>query len=603
MKHFLKENAVLFLFSISVLTIVFLLFYTRSLMTETTNLLLNSTKQNLIFLSHSASTIATPEELENIHDITDTDKPIYNNIKIRLAKFCKQWDLVYAYYMRLTEDGSLQYIADNIISPDRIDEMDGPDSFIYPGELLYDAPRKAFDGEITTTGIYVPDIDGLMAAYTPMYDKNGKVYCVAGVDIRDAQFINLKNKMPFINSMQLITLIIATVSGFIGVILHRRKADLAMQASIAKSNFLANMSHEIRTPINAIIGMTTIAKDSDDIIKKDYCLEKIDDASSHLLGIINDILDMSKIEANKFSLSPVEFDFKKMAEQAVNIIFFRANEKHQQLTINVGSSIPSKLIGDDQRIKQVITNLMSNAVKFTPENGLIKLNAVLLNEENDICTIQTTISDTGIGISEEQKEHLFHSFQQGDNSISRKFGGTGLGLAISKRIVEMMNGDIWISSNAQKGTDISFTVQLTKAKNMPQISSDVSSMPSFKGKRMLLVDDVEINREIVKAFLESTQIEIDSAVNGKEAVEIVSSNPDKYDIIFMDIQMPEMDGYQATQKIRALDNEKAKNIPIVAMTANAYKEDIEKSIQNGMNDHIAKPLGINIVLNVIKKYL
>ncbi|GHT64744.1 hypothetical protein FACS1894110_05020 [Spirochaetia bacterium] len=540
--------------------------------------------------------------------------------------------------------------------------------------------------------------------------------------------------------------------------------DAAEEASHAKSDFLANMSHEIRTPMNAVIGMTAIGKAAADIERKDYCFGKIEDASAHLLGVINDILDMSKIEAGKMELAPVSFDFEKMLQQAVNVINFRVDEKQQKLTARIDRRIPRMLFGDDQRLSQVITNLLSNAVKFTPEGGSIHLDTRFVKEEKDLCTLQIEVTDTGIGISEEQKAKLFKSFEQAENSTSRKFGGTGLGLSISRRIVEMMNGKIWIESSPGKGSTFGFTVQLERSSEKVQdflnpgvnwnnirilmvddeeaareyfaelaqrfgIACDIASsgeealelieqgnsydiyfidwkMPgmngvelarkikeagaggidggsnksiitiisaaewslveeeaktagvdkflskplfasgiadlinecigsessilagkedtgtdmagSFAGRRILLAEDMEINREIVMALLEPTGLAIDCAENGVKAVEMFSENPDRYDMIFMDVQMPEMDGLEATQRIRALEKslefgpqaqtpkqllESVKRIPIIAMTANVFREDIEKCLEAGMNDHVGKPLNLNEVLARLRKYL
>ena len=374
--------------------------------------------------------------------------------------------------------------------------------------------------------------------------------------------------------------------------------EQAVQASKAKGNFLANMSHEMRTPMNAIIGMTAIGKVSEDIKKKNYAFERIENASSHLLGVINDILDMSKIEANKLELSTVTYCFEKMLQRIVDVISFRTDEKHQELVISVDEKIPGFLTGDDQHLAQVITNLLSNAVKFTPEHGKIHLNAKLLEERSDYCTLQIEVSDSGIGISEEQQSRLFSSFVQADSGTSRKYGGTGLGLAISKSIVELMGGKIWLESEPEKGSTFYFTIKALIANEIgvdvqEEESEQQAENENFEGYTILLTEDVEINREIVLTILEPTALHIDCAENGREAVEKFTASPDKYKLILMDLQMPEMDGYEATRNIRKIEQETArKPVPIVAMTANVFKEDIEKCLSAGMNDHLGKPLDI-----------
>ncbi|MCL1903957.1 MAG: transporter substrate-binding domain-containing protein [Oscillospiraceae bacterium] len=385
----------------------------------------------------------------------------------------------------------------------------------------------------------------------------------------------------------------------------KKQAEIA---SGAKSTFLANMSHEIRTPMNAIIGMTVIAEATDSTERKNYAIEKIKEASYHLLGVINDILDISKIESNKFELSTSEFEFNNMLQKVAGIVAFRLEEKSQSFTMNIDENIPSIIICDDQRLSQVIINLLSNSNKFTPEKGTIELNAKLEHKDNyGNYTIRISITDTGIGITEEQKEKLFHSFEQADSNTSRRYGGSGLGLAISKNIIEMMGGEITVESKIGKGATFSFTFKAEEGTNnkttdiVPEKQNQRKKPQtvSFKGCTMLLVDDIAVNREIVESWLEATGIKIDSAENGVEAVDILKANPDKYDVIFMDLQMPEMDGYEATRQIRAMNKE----IPIIAMTSNVFKEDIDKCLNTGMNGHIGKPLDYEELLDILRTFM
>jgi len=421
-------------------------------------------------------------------------------------------------------------------------------------------------------------------------------------------------KKPFYREMHNMTLYMTMVSVILAAALlfilirlnaAKRKSDME---SRYKSVFLANMSHEMRTPMNAIIGMSLIAKTTNDVTLKDYSLKKIDDASQHLLGVINDILDMSKIEANKFELSNIEFNFRKMIHKAVNIVNFRMDEKQHNFTIKIDNDIPENLIGDDQRLTQVLTNLLGNAVKFSNDKGSVDLNASLLGEGKGEYVIKISVKDSGIGISLEQQQKIFTSFQQADSNSNRKYGGTGLGLSICKNIVEMMKGKIWVESELNKGSTFSFIVNLKKGNKKTDNSydkiidhNDYKSI--FAGRNILLAEDVEINREIIKTLLEPTKINIDCAENGLQAVEGFRQNPQKYDLILMDLQMPEMDGYDAALNIRNSEHQNAEMIPIIAISANVFKEDVEKCLNAGMNDHIGKPFNLEEMMQKLMLYL
>jgi CheY-like chemotaxis protein len=511
----------------------------------------------------------------------------------------------------------------------------------------------------------------------------------------------------------------------------------------------------MRTPMNAIIGMSSIGIASGDVERMQYSLKRINEASQHLLGIINDILDMSKIEADKFELSFVETNFEHMLQKVINVVNFRVQEKKQNLFVNIDQGIPAHIIADEQRLAQVVTNLLTNAVKFTPEGGSITLRAEKTAETEETCTILVEVKDTGIGISAEQQKKLFSLFEQADGSISRRFGGTGLGLAISKRMIELMGGRIWVESEIDKGSSFLFELEAKKGEardhgsqrdfsdlrmviaadapetlelfagvlsplgvhcetainggaaleaigakqedyfhiifldmNLPDMTgielakliiergtksalvlmtSDESGnmenearsvgisaflrkplLPStlidcintltgtpsvaeageeasidgiFDGKTILIAEDVDINREIIEALLESTGVSIDFAVDGEDAVNKFTS-PNNYQLILMDLHMPNVDGLEATRRIRSIEESRRNNgaiespsetpkqllefpagIPIIAMTANVFREDVERCLAAGMNGHLGKPVEIDKVISTLSRYL
>ena len=472
--------------------------------------------------------------------------------------------------------------------------FDSWNSRLHPDERE-DAHRAVYEHIADKTGNTPYDVEYRMLCKNGEYayfracgesirDKNGNVIRVAGaiMDITESKKVLLNTE---------------------------KQRNVAEEANRAKSIFLSNMSHEIRTPLNAIIGMTAIGKISGEIGKKDNAFNMIQGASKHLLGVINDILDMSKIEANKLELSPVGFEFAEMIQSVAGIMKPGMDEKRQIFNIYTDNKIPKVLIGDDQRLSQVITNLLSNAVKFTPNEGSISLESRLLSQKKGLCRIEMRVTDSGIGISEEQKTRLFVAFEQADARTSRNFGGTGLGLPISKRIVELMDGNISVESEIKKGSKFIVNVSLKRGTSVKKNLIDKSLAggsgyaADFTGKKVLLAEDIEINREIVVTLLEPTNLKIDCAENGEAAIRMFSESPDKYDLIFMDIQMPVIDGYEATKIIRNSGSQKAKEIPIIAMTANVFREDVEKCYQSGMNGHVSKPIDFDEMIGLLRQYL
>ena len=382
------------------------------------------------------------------------------------------------------------------------------------------------------------------------------------------------------------------------------QTDAAKVASQAKGEFLARMSHEIRTPLNAIIGMTTIARKTDDIAKVHSSLEEIVAASEHLVGILNDVLDMSKIESGKFILVDDPFVLCRAMDEVSNIILQRTKEKNITFTTQCTGIEACAVLGDKLRLKQVLINLLGNAVKFTPVDGRITLEVKLLAQTEQTLTVYFAVTDSGIGIAQDKIDHLFQAFEQADSSIAVRFGGTGLGLSISQSLIQQMHGEITVTSELGVGSTFQFTLALPRVAFEEETPQSEAELRQYTGKRILLVEDIAINRYILKELLEPLALEIDEAADGLEAVAHFSQMPEgSYQLIFMDVQMPNMDGYEATRQIRALNRPDAATVPIIAMTANAYREDVERALSAGMNAHLAKPIDINQVVEMIGKWM
>jgi signal transduction histidine kinase/CheY-like chemotaxis protein len=379
--------------------------------------------------------------------------------------------------------------------------------------------------------------------------------------------------------------------------------EVAQAASLAKSNFLSTMSHEMRTPLNAIIGMTKLGQI--DATDKTSAFEKIEAASGHLLNVINDVLDMSKIEAGMLTLALETFELGHMIETVCVVNHTRVQEKQLTLVVNVAEDVPKIITADSHRMQQVLINLIGNAVKFTNEGTEVKLSVSLARRDADMCMIQFDVEDKGIGLSEQQQANLFESFVQAETHTARKYGGTGLGLAISKHLVGLMGGEIWVKSRPGEGATFSFTVSVRESDEgwLTFLSDDDDGELNLHGKRILLVEDLEIIREIVLSLLYDSGAEIVCAENGREAVRLYSDAPGSFDLILMDVHMPFLDGYQATRKIRALPHPAAGIVPIVAMTANVFRDDVERCMNAGMTAHLGKPLEFNVVKATLRKFI
>lgn len=375
--------------------------------------------------------------------------------------------------------------------------------------------------------------------------------------------------------------------------------DEALKAADSKSEFLANMSHELRTPMNGILGMMKIlAKTSLDLQQEHY-LRIAQNSGELLLSVINDVLDFSKINANKMTFEFVPFSPKALLEETLEPLLFSAREQRNKLTSHCDNEIPPQIIGDITRLKQIITNLVSNAVKFT-ENG--KVSVSILNNNS---SYRIEVSDSGIGMSNEQLNRIFEAFNQADTSITRTHGGTGLGLAITNQLVQLMDGTITVTSETNQGTTFAIELPLKVPENTSETESHEAQEVVFKGQRVLLVEDNVINQEVAEFLLEDMGLTITIANNGAEAIaELDKASPeDPIHVVFMDLQMPVMDGLEASRRIRNATNKNYCNIPIIAMTAHASQEHRDECKAVGMNDHLTKPIETLPVNKALQRWL
>ena len=390
----------------------------------------------------------------------------------------------------------------------------------------------------------------------------------------------------------------------------RDAIDSANASSKAKSDFLSSMSHDIRTPMNGIIGMTAIATAHlDERERVEDCLKKISEASSHLLSLINEVLDMNKIESGKVELNEENFNLSELVDTLLAMTKAQLENHHHTLKLDVADVVHENVIGDSHRIQQVFVNLMSNAIKYTPDGGTISLSvAERPTNAPGVACYEFVFEDNGIGMTEEFQKHLFEPFTRANDKKTAAIQGTGLGMTITQSLVRMMGGDIQVKSKPGEGSRFAVTIYLKflDVQNAEAHKEDpLKNLEDlkFEGKRILLVEDHPVNAEIAKNVLQMTGLEVEWVMDGEAAVErMAGSNEGEFDLVFMDIQMPNMDGYQATAAIRAMTTY-ARRIPIVAMTANAFADDIRRAKEVGMNGHISKPIDFKELAKILQKWI
>jgi signal transduction histidine kinase/CheY-like chemotaxis protein len=598
----------------SLLTTLLATILTARSASHSTDILVEEVRRRMEASAVAASILVPYERLAEIQTKEDAFSPEGEALRTQLIDFAQNMNLLFVYYIKIMPNGGEEFVIDNDTNPETV---------TYPGvpRVPVDATVEAAKGIITSnTPEEVDALDfeayteyfqltdeinevSFLSAYAPIYAPDGSVAYLAGVDGLRYNLSAVEDSVNTLTGVHVTALVSSGVFWIVCMLLFRRRAKLSEEASRAKSSFLSSMSHEIRTPLNTIIGMTDIALRGDDVRRID-CLKKITFASEHLLSVINDILDISKIEENKLVIAPRIFLFRDFMDSLTGGFSANMASKGQDFFYETDGQIPPSLYADDQRLTQVLLNLLSNALKFTPKGGRVTLKSWLVWREEDLIRLGFSVTDTGIGISPEVQEKIFRPFEQADASTTRTFGGTGLGLAICRSIVEAMDGEIGVESEPGKGSQFYFEVNVlvapTDAAMEAAGEADDDGIPNFEGKTILVVDDVEINREIVAAMLEETHASLTFAANGREAVDTFFAD-ERIDVILMDVQMPVMSGLLAAREIRAADTPRANRIPIIALTANALREDFEECVAAGMNTHIGKPIIREVLLRTLRR--
>ena len=375
----------------------------------------------------------------------------------------------------------------------------------------------------------------------------------------------------------------------------KRKAE---ESSKAKAMFLANMSHEIRTPLNGIVGMAEQLAQSQLDANQRYFTDIMRSASSTLLSIINDVLDISKIESGKFSIETIQFNLNETVKRTLSIFKDKAKQAGISLDIDLMDDRSISYFGDPHRLSQVLFNIVGNAIKFT-HSGYVRVTSQLTRKENDICSVAFKIQDTGVGMDMAYLAKVFEAFSQEDASITRKFGGSGLGLSIARSIVQIMGGTIQIDSEKGKGTcvEIRIPMRISNDKPKQEIVEIIHMQKSLKGLRVLAAEDNELNRMVLQVILKKCEVVLSIAQNGQEAIDLIQEK--KFDIVLMDVQMPLVDGLEATKYIR---DELKLNTPIIGLSANAMREEVEICRQAGMNDYLVKPYSERALVEIMKKW-
>ncbi|MDR1578783.1 MAG: response regulator [Synergistaceae bacterium] len=605
-----RGNIILAMFALSAVAVLCLSIYThflfQSYIASEERLLMEKLKA----VSMSAALLVDGDVLDSYRTVEDMELPGYKELRRTLRTFSERMNVLYVYYLRASGK-MLQYIVDNDFDETTRVGLDTP-----PIDPSVDetGALDALSGDIgyMEAGEYRQYWSELVSAYAPVRDSRGEIVAAAGVDIKDTRIMSSRERMKSLTQIQILSLFFVLISGSVCLFKYRRMARLADAASKSKSSFLARMSHEIRTPLNAMIGFTEIQlqKALPGDVRDD--MEKIYASGAGLLDLINDILDISKVESGEFDLVMADFSVSALISDVTQLNLVRIGPKKIDFRLEIDESIPETLRGDEVRVRQILNNFLSNAVKYTKEGGSVTFSISCERRGRD-ALVSFTVNDTGVGIKKSDMGKLFREYAQlniGDRNIE----GTGLGLFITKNLADMMGGSVSARSEYGKGSGFNALIPLGIVSEKPLGAAAAEDLRSFRFKandrrrkarglaysdlsrgRALVVDDVRTNLDVARRLLSPYGLQIDCVPSGTEAIERIRAsekNGKKYDIVFMDHMMPEMDGIEATKKIRELGSEYARGVPIIALTANALSGNRKMFLDHGFSSFISKPIDI-----------
>ena len=592
----MKKKFVFILFLFSGAIVLIECIYTGIKLSNFSRYIYEETEKRITSTSRYAAEIVTAEELDELQTPDDMAKPLFSELRERMIKFAELNEIKYVYYMRNNAGGMAQYIIDNDISEGTVNLSTEP--FKWEKSAWMTLKGNGVTAEMFS---YSEGYEGLISAFAPVFDADGNIVAVVGVDISDEQIKSIRSTMNALMPILAGGVLVILTCGLLTVFVYSRldkerllALENAIQANRAKSSFLSNMSHEIRTPMNSIIGMAELLSKESLNEKQSECVKDIKISATALLGIINDILDVSKIEADKLQLNPITYDIKQLLKNIETMFIFTAKGKGISFEMNILNEMPICLYGDDIRVRQILVNILGNAVKFTHKGG------VVLNIRTADDKIFFDVIDTGIGMKKEDMPKIFADFSQIDMGNNRNIQGTGLGLSITKSLVAIMEGEIDVESEYGKGTTFHVVLPLVIG-NIEDLRKNEEESHSIYAPdaSILVVDDNEMNLKVASGLLHLSGISCDTVMSGAKAIAMIASK--KYDIVFMDHMMPEMDGVETTERLREIYS--ADELTIVALTANAIAGTQNILLQAGMNDYLSKPIDPSRLNQVLEKWL